>query len=155
MGQKCQQKVTHRSTCQGLSQELYAHSVTSSTRHPGEVGATMALLTAEEAGPRDAEQLAQRHTASEQRGRTGAPGAPPAVACFVEKLGHLRGLPAARLATHDDDGVLGHGLHNHLFFGQDRKLQAFFLQREEGSTRESGVPCRMAEGTKGLCSETM
>lgn len=83
-------------------------------------------------------------------GQDWSPGAPPAVACFVEKLGHLRGLPAARLATHDDDGVLGHRLHDHLFLGQNRELQAFPLQREEGSTREPGSP---APRLRGPCSE--
>lgn len=53
--------------------------------------------------------------------------APPAVACFVEKLGHLCSLPTASLATHDDNGVLGHRLHDDLLFGEDRELEPLLL----------------------------
>lgn len=80
---------------------------------------------------------------------------PPAVACFVEKLGHLGGLPAAGLAAHDDNGVLGHCLHDHLFFRENRELQPLFLAREgKSALTEWGwgvvVPCRRAEGMGGF-----
>lgn len=78
--------------------------------------------------------------------RDPAPAA-PAVACFVEELGHLRGLPAAGLATHDDDGVLGHRLHDHLLFRENRELQPLFLP-ETGSqcsgTSVGGVCVRVS-----------
>lgn len=92
--------------------------------------------------------------------RDPAPAA-PAVACFVEELGHLRGLPAAGLATHDDDGVLGHRLHDHLLFRENRELQPLFLPETgsqcSGTSVGEGVcacvPCGTAAGTRGLCSD--
>lgn len=75
--------------------------------------------------------------------RDPAPAA-PAVACFVEELGHLRGLPAAGLATHDDDGVLGHRLHDHLLFRENRELQPLFLP-------ETGSQCSGTSVGGGVC----
>lgn len=51
----------------------------------------------------------------------------PAVACFVEKLGHLCSLPTAGLTTHNDNGVLSHRLHDGLLFSEDRELEPLLL----------------------------
>lgn len=135
MGPKCQQKVTYHPMCQGPITAFYTNSVTYEHKPPGNRCNDHPHSQQRKWRPKVTQHTNGRATTRDIWGHyhchprdLQAPvPAPPAVARFVEKLGHLCGLPAARLTTHDDDGVLGHRLHDHLFFRDNWELQPFFL----------------------------